>query len=75
MKILHDYFDIECHTVGYNKEGVPVLKLKKVNRSQSQNKLDNSMNGWTKGTTPPKKADNGYRTTSYGKFKNQQKRI
>lgn len=35
IKILHDYFDIDCQAVGQNKEGVTQYKMKKINRSQS----------------------------------------
>jgi hypothetical protein len=30
LKILHDYYGVDCKPVGYNKDGIPLLKLKKV---------------------------------------------
>ena len=38
MKILHDYFDVNCERLGLNK-GLPIGKLKKINKSLSQSKL------------------------------------
>jgi hypothetical protein len=43
MKIMHDYFDMDCLTVASNsKGGAPLIKLKKVNKSSSAARLDTS---------------------------------
>ncbi|CDW80785.1 UNKNOWN [Stylonychia lemnae] len=46
VKILHDYFDIDCQQVGLSKEGMPMMKIRKINRQTSQSKLsqNDSMN-------------------------------
>eukprot|EP00347_Sterkiella_histriomuscorum_P011846 403370882 len=40
LRILHDYFDIDCQQIGLNKDGMPQIKIRKINRQGSQGRLN-----------------------------------
>lgn len=35
FKILHDYYDVDCKPNGFNKEGVPLLKIKNIKKMRN----------------------------------------
>ena len=52
LKVLHDYFDIDCQAVGYSKEGVPILKMKRINKNKSLKRFDERFLNSTGERTP-----------------------
>jgi hypothetical protein len=36
-KILHDYYDITCEPTGMNRGGVPLMKVKRIQKPKNRN--------------------------------------